>query len=70
MILNKELFNLDPFSIELEKKKKFLKKYINELNLHHYKNSNDYKKLLKFLNFNKKKSLRYKRCTFSPGKII
>ena len=43
MILNKELFNLDPFSIELEKKEKIFKKYINELNLHHYKNSNDYK---------------------------
>ena len=47
MILKKNYLTF--ISIELEKKKNF-KKYINELNLHHYKNSNDYKKLLKFLN--------------------
>lgn len=70
MILKEELFNLDPFSIELEKKEKIFKKYINELNLHHYKNSNDYKKLLKFLNFNKKKVYDIKDAPFLPVRLF
>ena len=70
MIISENFFKLDPFSIKLEKKEKIFKKTINNLNKHHFKNSKDYRRLLKFFNFNKKKNYNLKDSPFLPVRLF
>lgn len=45
------LKDLEPFSLDILKKNIFFKEKINKLTQYHYKNSKDYKKILKFMNY-------------------
>jgi len=54
-LLSQNLYSLDTFKKEL-----FFNKYLNQLTLHHYKNSKSYNKILKSFGFNKKKKLYFK----------
>ncbi len=45
---------LEPFSLRTKEKKFFFEKELSLLTLHHYKKSKEYKKILKFFNYNLK----------------
>ena len=47
----KNLTNYSAFSLDKTKKKKILSKILSNLTKHHYKNCNEYKKIINFLNF-------------------
>lgn len=50
----KEYFELGAFSLNKDKKKYYFKKFLQQLTLHHYKKSKEYKNILKHLNYNLK----------------
>ena len=50
-----KLFETNIFSTSRDKKNLLFKKILNKLTFHHYQNSKEYKKLLDFFGYNKKK---------------
>ena len=50
-----QLFEINPFSINKDRKTFLFKKILNKLTFHHYQNSKEYKKLLDFFGYNQKK---------------
>ena len=52
----KKLNEIDPYSLNEKDKQKLFSSSLIKLNQHHYKNCNEYKKIIKFLNYNIKNS--------------
>tara|TARA_B100000686_G_C16782380_1_gene972833 strand:- start:833 stop:1894 length:1062 start_codon:yes stop_codon:yes gene_type:complete len=61
--------NLKPFSLDKIKKRKFFEKTMNSLNLFHYKNSKEYKKLLDSFGYSFKKK-KLNEIPFLPAKLF
>ena len=60
---------LEPFSYDKEKKRRFFEKEINTLTLHHYNNSKEYKKILNFFGY-KTKNNKLEQVPFLPSKLF
>ena len=65
----KDYKKLDPFSLDGNKKEKLFANLINSLTLHHYKNSQSYKKILDFFKYKFKKN-RLDDIPFLPAKLF
>ena len=65
-----KLFEIEPYSLNEEKKFILFKKNINNLTQHHYNNSKEYKKLLDFLGFNFKKVKDLEEIPFLPVRLF
>jgi len=65
----KDYKKLDPFSLDGNKKEKLFVNLINSLTLHHYKNSQSYKKILDFFKYKFKKN-RLDDIPFLPAKLF
>ena len=70
MLNNNNLFEINPYSLKEKDKIIIFNKIINNLTKHHYRNSNQYKKLLKYLNFNIKLIKDLKNVPFLPVKLF
>ena len=62
-------YNLNPFSLEKKKKLFFLKNFLNELTLHHKKNSKEYKNFLNHY-FKNKDFKKISDIPFLPASIF
>ena len=58
MLELKKLLLEDPYSMDKHNKDYFLKNYLNKLTLHHFNNSKEYKKLIHYLGYSKKKKIK------------
>lgn len=67
---NEKLLNEKPYSLDEGKKKKLFKNKINELTKFHQKNCNEYKKIINFFGFNKRKKYQIKDLPFLPVQIF
>ena len=67
---NSKLYKIKPYSLKDKEKKIIFKKIINDLTQHHYINSKNYKKLLKFLNYSKQHISKLEEAPFLPVKLF
>ena len=65
-----DLFTKNPYSMDKSKKQIFFKNFQKKLILYHYKNSQNYKKILNFLKFNAKKTYDLKDMPFLPVRLF
>lgn len=65
-----KLFSKDAFSLSPSEKKKFFLNYLNNLNLHHYKRSDLYKRYLDKTNFKPNKYLSLVSFPFLPVRLF
>jgi len=65
-----ELFTQNPYSMDRSKKNIFFKNFQKKLILHHYRNSQSYRKILNFLNFKSKKNYDLKDMPFLPVRLF
>ena len=70
MLENNKLYEIEPYSLKDKEKMIIFKKVINDLTNHHYLNSRNYQKLLKFLNYDRKKVSRLEETPFLPVKLF
>ena len=70
MIDNNNLFTINPYSLEEKDKITIFNKIIKNLTKHHYKNSKQYKKLLKYLKVNIKLIKNLENVPFLPVKLF
>ncbi len=67
--MNTNIYNIEPFSIAGEKKRKFFEKQINLLTSHHYKHSKGYRKILDSFGY-KFKNTNLFEVPFLPAKLF
>ena len=65
-----KLFKTNIFSTSRDKKNSLFKKILNKLTFHHYQNSKEYKKLLDFFGYNKKKIRNISEIPFLPARLF
>jgi len=65
-----KLFETNIFSTSRDKKNLLFKKILNKLTFHHYQNSKEYKKLLDFFGYNKKKIRNISEIPFLPARLF
>ena len=65
-----QLFEINPFSINKDRKTFLFKKILNKLTFHHYQNSKEYKKLLDFFGYNQKKMRNINEIPFLPTRLF
>ena len=65
-----EFLKKDPYSLNKEDKSKFLNKFFYSLHSHHYKNSENYKKIIDSINFNFNKKTLYQDLPFLPVRLF
>ena len=70
MININKLYQNNPYSMSLKEKNFFFKKNFNKLTLHHYKKSKNYKKILKYFNYNPKKIIEINKIPFIPIRLF
>ena len=64
------LMNQNAYSLETVPKSKLFRKYINFLTIFHYKKSDLYKRYLKGMNYNIKKSQNLSEIPFLPVRLF
>ena len=70
MININKLYQNNPYSMSLKEKNFFFKKNFNKLTLYHYKKSKNYKKILKYFNYNPKKIIEINKIPFIPIRLF
>ncbi len=64
------LLSKDPYSMDINTKYNFFKKYINKLTLHHLKNSKNYKKMVNFFGYSSLKKNDIEKIPFLPVSLF
>ena len=70
MLELKKLLLEDPYSMDKQNKDYFFKNYLNKLTLHHFNNSKEYKKLIHYLGYSKKKKYEIDQIPFLPVRLF
>lgn len=70
MITLKKLLEINPFSVELSKKKIIFLNYLDKLNKHHYKKSSHYKKIVDFMGYESLKKKKIEDLPYLPIRLF
>jgi hypothetical protein len=68
--LRHDLYEIGPYSLTQHKKEKILNSILKDLTMLHYKNCNEYKKILDSINFNVNDSFSYNQLPFIPVRLF